>query len=87
MNLRKEGQLKTIRRANIGQDELAKKLGISRQALQRHLNKLRNQGLIHTGFGFIDVAEPNKEPETITITINLADYLKRKNGEQVLPEG
>ena len=39
------------------QDELAKKLGISRQALNIHLRKLRNLGYIRTGRGFIDVTD------------------------------
>ena len=81
MKLRKEGQLKTIRRINVGQDELSKNLGISRQALQRHLRKLREQGLIHTGMGFIDVNLTKSKPETITINIDLADFLKKKDGE------
>lgn len=39
------------------QRELAKKLGISRQALNVHLRKLRNSGCIRTGRGFIDITE------------------------------
>jgi DNA-binding Lrp family transcriptional regulator len=39
------------------QDALAKELGVSRQALNVHLRKLRNMGLIRTGRGFIDVTE------------------------------
>jgi len=39
------------------QSELAKKLGISRQALNVHLRKLRNSGCIRTGKGFIDITE------------------------------
>jgi len=39
------------------QRELAKKLGISRQALNVHLRKLRNLGCIRTGRGFIDITE------------------------------
>jgi len=39
------------------QKELAEKLGISRQALNVHLRKLRNQGYLRTGRGFIDVTE------------------------------
>jgi DNA-binding Lrp family transcriptional regulator len=41
----------------VKQDELAKQLGISRQALNVHLRKLRDLGYIRTGRGFIDVAE------------------------------
>lgn len=39
------------------QDELAKQLGISRQALNVHLRKLRVLKYIRTGRGFIDVTE------------------------------
>lgn len=39
------------------QDELAKQLGISRQALNVHLRKLRDLNYIRTGRGFIDVTE------------------------------
>lgn len=39
------------------QSALAEKLEISRQALNVHLRKLREQGYIRTGRGFIDVTE------------------------------
>ncbi len=39
------------------QEELAKELGISRQALSMHLKQLREQGLIRTGRGFIDLTD------------------------------
>ena len=41
----------------IKQDDLSKQLGISRQALNVHLRKLKNEGYIRTGRGFIDVTE------------------------------
>jgi len=41
----------------VKQDELAKQLGISRQALNVHLRKLRDLNCIRTGRGFIDVTE------------------------------
>jgi DNA-binding Lrp family transcriptional regulator len=41
----------------VKQDELAKQLGISRQALNIHLRKLRDISCIRTGRGFIDVTE------------------------------
>jgi len=41
----------------VKQDELAKELGVSRQALNVHLRKLRNLSYIRTGRGFIDVTE------------------------------
>ena len=42
---------------NMKQGDLAKQLNISRQALNVHLRKLRSQGHIRTGRGFIDVSE------------------------------
>ncbi len=39
------------------QAELAAELGISRQALSAHLRELREQGLIRTGRGFIDLTD------------------------------
>ncbi|MGW8288719.1 MAG: Lrp/AsnC family transcriptional regulator [Candidatus Bathyarchaeia archaeon] len=39
------------------QDELSTQLGISRQALNVHLRKLKNRGYIRTGRGFVDVTE------------------------------
>jgi DNA-binding Lrp family transcriptional regulator len=39
------------------QDELAEQLGISRQALNVHLRKLKSREYIRTGRGFIDVTE------------------------------
>jgi DNA-binding Lrp family transcriptional regulator len=39
------------------QEELAKQLGISRQALNVHLRKLRDLNYVRTGRGFIDVTE------------------------------
>lgn len=41
----------------VKQDELAKELGVSRQALNVHLRKLRDLNCIRTGRGFIDVTE------------------------------
>ena len=41
----------------VKQDELSGQLGISRQALNVHLRKLKNAGYIRTGRGFIDVTE------------------------------
>ncbi len=39
------------------QDELAKELGITRQALSNHLKALKELGYIRTGRGFIDLTE------------------------------
>jgi DNA-binding Lrp family transcriptional regulator len=42
---------------HLKQDELAKQLNISRQALNVHLRKLRDLNYIRTGRGFIDVTD------------------------------
>lgn len=47
----------TIYTLRVKQNDLATQLGISRQALNVHLRKLRDQGYIRTGRGFIDVTE------------------------------
>jgi DNA-binding Lrp family transcriptional regulator len=39
------------------QSELAEELGITRQALNVHLRRLRDLGYIRTGRGFIDITE------------------------------
>jgi len=39
------------------QDELSAQFGISRQAYNVHLRKLKNRGYIRTGRGFIDITE------------------------------
>ena len=55
--LYEEGTPITIYTLRIKQNEFAAQLGISRQALNVHLRKLRNQGYIRTGRGYIDVTE------------------------------
>ena len=42
---------------SVKQDELSTQLGISRQALNMHLRRLKNRGYIRTGRGFIDVTD------------------------------
>ena len=42
---------------NAKQDELSAQLGISRQAYNVHLRKLKNRGYIRSGRGFIDITE------------------------------
>lgn len=42
---------------SIKQEELARQMGISRQALNVHLRKLRDLNYIRTGRGFIDITE------------------------------
>jgi len=52
-----QGKPVTIYTLEVKQNELAKQLEISRQALNVHLRKLRDLKLIRTGRGFIDVTE------------------------------
>jgi len=52
-----KGKPTTMYTLNVKQGDLAKQLNISRQALNVHLRKLRSQGHIRTGRGFIDVTE------------------------------
>ena len=55
--LHEKSKSATVYTIPVKQDELAKELGISRQALNVHLRKLRNEGYIRTGRGFIDITE------------------------------
>lgn len=55
--LYEQGKPVTICTIQVKQSELAKHLEISRQALNVHLRKLRDQGHIRTGRGFIDITE------------------------------
>ncbi|MHA1606886.1 MAG: Lrp/AsnC family transcriptional regulator [Candidatus Freyarchaeota archaeon] len=52
-----DGETVTVRTAYKSQEELAKELKITRQALSAHLKKLREEGYIRTGRGFIDLTE------------------------------
>lgn len=65
-----EGRATTTYTLNLKQSELAKQLSISRQALNVHLRKLRSQGHIRTGRGFIDVTE--KGLATLGVSVNPA---------------
>ena len=55
--LYEKGRATNIYSLRMKQNDLAKQLGISRQALNVHLRKLRNLNYIRTGRGFIDVTE------------------------------
>jgi len=55
--LYKKGKYTSTYTLQVKQDELSEQLGISRQALNVHLRKLKNTGYIRTGRGFIDVTE------------------------------
>ena len=52
-----KGKSTTTYTLRVKQDELSAQLGISRQALNVHLRKLKNRGYIRTGRGFVDVTE------------------------------
>jgi DNA-binding Lrp family transcriptional regulator len=52
----------------VKQDELSKQLGISRQALNVHLHKLKIRGFIRTGRGFIDVTDKGLDALGISST-------------------
>jgi DNA-binding Lrp family transcriptional regulator len=55
--LYEKGKSTTTYTLGVKQDELSKELGISRQALNVHLRKLKNRDYIRTGRGFVDVTE------------------------------
>jgi DNA-binding Lrp family transcriptional regulator len=55
--LYEKGKSTTTYTLSVKQDELSTQLGISRQALNVHLRKLKNRGYIRTGRGFVDVTE------------------------------
>lgn len=55
--LYEKGKMISTYSTHIRQSDLAKELGISRQALNLHLKRLRNLNYIRTGRGFIDVTE------------------------------
>ena len=52
-----QGSPATTYTLKMKQSELAKQFEISRQALNVHLRKLRDEGYLRTGRGFIDVTE------------------------------
>ncbi len=52
-----KGKSATTYTLHVKQEDLAKQLGVSRQALNAHLRKLRDMNCIRTGRGFIDVTE------------------------------
>jgi len=68
--LMEQGKPTTTYTLEVKQSELAKRLGISRQALNVHLRKLRDLELIRTGRGFIDVTE--KGLNALGISVNPA---------------
>ena len=55
--LQAESKLMKVFTVEENQSALAKKLGITRQALNVHLRKLKEAGFIRTGRGFIDLTD------------------------------
>jgi DNA-binding Lrp family transcriptional regulator len=55
--LYEKGKATSTYTLHLKQDELARQLSISRQALNVHLRKLRDLDCIRTGRGFIDVTD------------------------------
>jgi len=68
--LHEKGKPVTIYTVRVKQSELAKELGISRQALNVHLRRLRRNDFIRTGRGFIDITE--KGLSALGISVNPA---------------
>ncbi len=56
-----KGETRRTHTLQAKQDELAKELGVSRQALNVHLRKLREAKFVRTGRGFIDITEKGLE--------------------------
>jgi DNA-binding Lrp family transcriptional regulator len=73
--LYEKGKPTSIYSLHMKQETLAKELGVSRQALNVHLRKLRNAGYIRTGRGFIDVTE--KGLSALGLSVSLAFVLMK----------
>lgn len=65
----KQGAAQRVCTVTTSQADLSQKLGITRQALHTHLKSLKDEGLIRTGRGFIDLTEKALE------------FLETKTGE------
>lgn len=73
---------------HLKQDELAGQLGISRQALNVHLKKLRELNYIRTGRGFMDVTELGLGALGISLTpafilIKVSPHMRRYAYERI----
>ncbi|UCD95815.1 MAG: Lrp/AsnC family transcriptional regulator [Candidatus Bathyarchaeota archaeon] len=66
--LHEEGNRASVFTLEVRQRELAAQLGISRQALNVHLRKLRDNHYIRTGRGFIDITEKGLHALGISIS-------------------
>lgn len=65
----RQGSVQRVSTVSTSQAELSQELGITRQALHTHLKSLKEEGLIRTGRGFIDLTEKALE------------FLEMKTGE------
>ena len=84
-----KGKSTTTYSLHTKQDELAKQLGISRQALNAHLRKLRNLKYVRTGRGFIDVTEEGLKTLGISATpafilIKVSPHRRSEAYEQIM---
>lgn len=66
--LYEKGELTSTYSLRVKQSDLAKQLGISRQALNVHLRKLRNLNYVRTGRGFIELTEEGLKALGISLT-------------------
>jgi len=84
-----QGSPMTTYTIRMKQSELAKKLEISRQALNVHLRKLRDEGYIRTGRGFIDVTEKGLSvlgisPNPAFVFIKVSPLKRREAYEEIV---
>lgn len=85
--LLRNGNKKTVYSVSIGQADLARELGITRQALSLHFKRLRELGLVRVGRGFVDVTEEGlraaghrRDPVIVTVKIlpqNRSEAIRR----------
>ena len=66
--LYEKGKATSTYTLRVKQDELSNQLGVSRQALNVHLRKLKTRGYIRTGRGFIDVTEKGLDALGVSTT-------------------
>ncbi len=73
---------------NETQQNISEKLGISRQALNIHLRRLKEMGLIRTGRGFIDLTEKalevlGKKPGDAFIALKIEPHKRSEAYDQL----
>ena len=84
-----QGSPMTAYTIRMKQSDLAKKLEISRQALNVHLRKLRDEGYIRTGRGFIDVTEKGLSllgisPNPAFVFVKVSPLKRREAYEEIV---